>query len=117
MVPAVDEEADGIKEGVNTAREAAGLASQAGKVVTEFGIITFDGIGLALVGLGHMDPWIVHEALIDRCRIAIIPTSRGYMVQGTLDNILAKIAPEKEKWLGMIIVGRAITGPSFILPK
>ncbi|MFZ5451191.1 MAG: SAM-dependent methyltransferase [Thermodesulfobacteriota bacterium] len=39
------------------------------------------------------------------------------VVKGTLDNILAKIAPEKEKWLGMIIVGRAITGPNFILPK
>lgn len=39
------------------------------------------------------------------------------VVKGTLDNILTRIAPEKEKWLGMIIVGRAITGPSFILPK
>ena len=39
------------------------------------------------------------------------------VVKGNLDNILAKIAPEKEKWLGMIIVGRAITGPSFILSK
>ena len=39
------------------------------------------------------------------------------VVKGTLDTILAKIAPEKEKWLGMIIVGRAITGPSFILSK
>ena len=39
------------------------------------------------------------------------------VVKGTLDNILARIAPEKEKWLGMIIVGRAITGPSFILSK
>jgi uroporphyrin-III C-methyltransferase len=37
------------------------------------------------------------------------------VVKGTLDNILAKIAPEKEHWLGMIIVGRAITGPAFVL--
>lgn len=39
------------------------------------------------------------------------------VVQGTLDNVLARIAPEKEQWLGMIIVGRAITGPSFVLSK
>jgi uroporphyrin-III C-methyltransferase len=39
------------------------------------------------------------------------------VVKGTLDNILAKIAPEKEKWMGMIIVGRAITGPNFILSQ
>jgi len=37
------------------------------------------------------------------------------VVQGTLDNILERIAPEKEKWMGMIIVGRAITGPHFTL--
>jgi uroporphyrin-III C-methyltransferase len=39
------------------------------------------------------------------------------VVKGNLDNILARIAPEKEKWMGMIIVGRAITGPNFILSK
>lgn len=39
------------------------------------------------------------------------------VVKGTLANILAKIAPEKEKWMGMIIVGRAITGPNFILSE
>jgi uroporphyrin-III C-methyltransferase len=39
------------------------------------------------------------------------------VVKGTLDNILARIAPEKEKWLGMIIVGRAITGPNFTLSE
>jgi len=39
------------------------------------------------------------------------------VVKGNLDNILTRIAPEKEKWLGMIIVGRAITGPNFILSK
>jgi uroporphyrin-III C-methyltransferase len=37
------------------------------------------------------------------------------VVQGTLDNILTEIAPEKEKWMGMIIVGRALTGPHFVL--
>lgn len=39
------------------------------------------------------------------------------VVKGTLDNILAKIAPEKEKWMGMIIVGRCLTGPNFILSE
>ena len=39
------------------------------------------------------------------------------VVKGTLDTILAKIAPEKERWMGMIIVGRAITGPNFVLSK
>jgi uroporphyrin-III C-methyltransferase len=39
------------------------------------------------------------------------------VVKGTLDTILARIAPEKEKWMGMMIVGRAITGPSFTLSK
>jgi uroporphyrin-III C-methyltransferase len=39
------------------------------------------------------------------------------VVKGTLDNILARIAPEKEQWLGMIIVGRAITGPNFMLSR
>lgn len=39
------------------------------------------------------------------------------VVKGTLDTILAKIAPEKEKWMGMIIVGRCITGPNFMLSE
>jgi precorrin-4 methylase len=39
------------------------------------------------------------------------------VVQGTLADILAKVAPEKEKWLGMIIVGRCLTGPAFILTE
>jgi uroporphyrin-III C-methyltransferase len=39
------------------------------------------------------------------------------VVKGTLDTILARVAPEKEKWMGMIIVGRCLTGPSFVLSK
>ncbi|MFZ5448974.1 MAG: SAM-dependent methyltransferase [Thermodesulfobacteriota bacterium] len=39
------------------------------------------------------------------------------VVKGTLDTILAKIAPEKEKWMGMIIVGRSLTGPNFVLSE
>jgi uroporphyrin-III C-methyltransferase len=39
------------------------------------------------------------------------------VVKGTLDTILARVAPEKEKWMGMIIVGRCLTGPSFVLPE
>jgi uroporphyrin-III C-methyltransferase len=39
------------------------------------------------------------------------------VIKGTLDTILAKIAPEKEKWMGMIIVGRSLTGPNFILSE
>lgn len=38
------------------------------------------------------------------------------VVKGNLGNILAKLAPEKEKWLGMIIVGRCLEGPAFTLP-
>jgi uroporphyrin-III C-methyltransferase len=39
------------------------------------------------------------------------------VVKGTLDTILARVAPEKEKWMGMIIVGRCLTGPSCVLPE
>jgi uroporphyrin-III C-methyltransferase len=39
------------------------------------------------------------------------------IVKGTLDTILANIAPEKEKWMGMIIVGRSLTGPNFTLSE
>jgi uroporphyrin-III C-methyltransferase len=39
------------------------------------------------------------------------------VVKGTLDTILAQVAPEKEKWMGMIIVGRCLTGPNFILSE
>jgi precorrin-4 methylase len=39
------------------------------------------------------------------------------VVKGSLDSILAQIAPEKENWMGMIIVGRAITGPHFTLSE
>jgi uroporphyrin-III C-methyltransferase len=39
------------------------------------------------------------------------------VVKGTLDNILARIAPEKEKWMGMIIVGRCLEGPAFSLSE
>jgi uroporphyrin-III C-methyltransferase len=39
------------------------------------------------------------------------------VVKGTLDTILAQVAPEKEKWMGMIIVGRCLTGPNFMLSE
>ncbi len=35
------------------------------------------------------------------------------VVKGTLTDILSKIAPEKEQWLGMIIVGRALEGSPY----
>jgi precorrin-4 methylase len=35
------------------------------------------------------------------------------VVKGTLHDILTKIGPGKEKWWGMIIVGRCLTGPAF----
>jgi uroporphyrin-III C-methyltransferase len=38
------------------------------------------------------------------------------IIKGTLDNILDLTAPEKEKWMGLVIVGRSLTGPSFLLP-
>ncbi len=37
------------------------------------------------------------------------------VVQGTLADIMAKISAESEKWMGMIIVGRCLTGPHFTL--
>ncbi len=36
------------------------------------------------------------------------------VVQGTLADILGQV-DEKEKWMGMIIVGPALTGPAFVL--
>ncbi len=39
------------------------------------------------------------------------------VVKATLDNILARIAPEKEKWMCMIIVGRCLEGPAFALSE
>lgn len=35
------------------------------------------------------------------------------VVKGTLDNILEKITGEKEKWLGLIIVGRCLEGKPY----
>jgi siroheme synthase len=37
------------------------------------------------------------------------------VVKGTLNDIMAKMAEEKEKWMGMIIVGKSLTGPPFAL--
>lgn len=37
------------------------------------------------------------------------------IVKGTLDDIMARLADEKEKWMGMIVVGRCLTGPPFKL--
>jgi uroporphyrin-III C-methyltransferase len=38
------------------------------------------------------------------------------IIRGTLDNILDLAAPEKEKWMGLVIVGHCLTGPSFLWP-
>jgi len=35
------------------------------------------------------------------------------VIKGTLSDILAKTSPETEKWWGLVIVGRCLTGPSF----
>jgi siroheme synthase len=37
------------------------------------------------------------------------------VVKGTLSDIMAKLAEEKEKWMGMIIIGKCLTDPSFKL--
>ncbi|MBW1952921.1 MAG: tetrapyrrole methylase [Deltaproteobacteria bacterium] len=37
------------------------------------------------------------------------------VIKGNLGNILGKVAPEKEDWLGMIIVGHCLEGPAFNL--
>ncbi|MEW6387987.1 MAG: SAM-dependent methyltransferase [Thermodesulfobacteriota bacterium] len=39
------------------------------------------------------------------------------IVKGNLANILEKIAPEKEKFMGLIIVGRCLEGPRFPSPE
>ncbi|MFP3867610.1 MAG: SAM-dependent methyltransferase [Desulfobacteraceae bacterium] len=39
------------------------------------------------------------------------------VVKGNLGNILAKLALEKEKWMGMIIVGQCLEGPAFTPPE
>ena len=36
------------------------------------------------------------------------------VVKGTLTDIMSKV-DEKEKWMGMIIVGKSLTGPHFVL--
>ena len=38
------------------------------------------------------------------------------IIKGTLDTILDLAAPEEEKWMGLVIVGRCLTGPSFLSP-
>jgi uroporphyrin-III C-methyltransferase len=40
-------------------------------------------------------------------------TGKEKVVKGTLNDILAKVGSGKEKWWGMIIVGRCLTGPAF----
>jgi siroheme synthase len=37
------------------------------------------------------------------------------VVKGTLSDIMAKLAEEKEKWMGMIIIGKCLTDPPFKL--
>ncbi|HAY21578.1 MAG TPA: tetrapyrrole methylase [Desulfobacterales bacterium] len=39
------------------------------------------------------------------------------VVKGTLSDIMAKLADEKERWLGMIVVGRCLSGPHFVLSE
>jgi len=38
------------------------------------------------------------------------------VVKGTLNDILSKV-DQQEKWMGMIIVGRSLTGPAFVLEE
>ncbi|MFZ5450615.1 MAG: SAM-dependent methyltransferase [Thermodesulfobacteriota bacterium] len=38
------------------------------------------------------------------------------IIKGNLNNILEKIAPEKEKFMGLIIVGRSLEGSRFTMP-
>jgi precorrin-4 methylase len=37
------------------------------------------------------------------------------IVKATLEDIMTKLADEKEKWMGMIVVGKSLTGPPFKL--
>jgi len=48
-VPAVNEKSDCIAKRSQTTREAAGLTTQSSQVMTQFGVIALDGIGLALI--------------------------------------------------------------------
>jgi uroporphyrin-III C-methyltransferase len=39
------------------------------------------------------------------------------IVQGALENIMDKLAQEKEQWMGMIVVGPCLEGPAFVLAQ
>ncbi len=64
-VPEKDKVLDGTMQGMEATGKAAGFASQAGQVVTQFGIITFHTVSFGFVWHGRVNAWGVEERLID----------------------------------------------------
>jgi uroporphyrin-III C-methyltransferase len=81
----------------------------------------YPGTLIFYMGLGEIENLV---ATLKKHNPADLPVAvvyyAGYpekekVVQGALENILAKLAQEKEQWMGMIIVGRSLEGPAFSL--
>jgi len=87
-VPTKDEEMNGSPQGMDRAREAARLASQASEIVTQFGVVRFDRIGLALVGHGEVDAPIEGQVLIGGQSVGIVPVRLWRVISQFLKQII-----------------------------
>jgi len=84
------------------------LARYPGTLVIYMGLREFPGL------IATLQKYLPADLPVAVVYYAGDPT-REKVVKGTLADIQARIASEKERWGGLVVVGRCLTGPAFSL--
>lgn len=86
-IPDKDKELDGTPERMNGAGKTAGAACETRQIVTEFGIIGFDSVGLAFVGEGLVQTRMINECVIGRKFITEVEPRGRCLVHDSLHDL------------------------------
>ena len=106
-IPGVDEEFDGRTERSERTGKTARAASQPCQIMAEFGIVTFDRIGLTLVGQRLMMAGIVDEVRIGGELIGVVLGCLGCPVKQGLQAFRLAV-------IGHLVGNDAAGGPVYL---
>lgn len=105
MVETVHKELQGCIQRIRTTRKAAGTASQASQVMTQFSIVGFDRVSVGFPLRDFIHPPVIPQAIIGIKSIAVVALGFGRFIHHLLDHFLGSLPDHFE---AQIAAGEAI---------
>ena len=118
LVEAVDEQADSTVQRIRATREAARGSCQTSEIVTQLGIVGFDGVGLGLAFGDFVATKVEPERGVGLISITVIPLGLGPLIDHGLQIVSGALPddlPAQEAVRGPINV-RYKVDPVFLSP-